>query len=82
MQIVTFFSPCRAAGKTTAVAALGAAFVENGVAYVNGLSRTAAANLLESLDCPVAISVAKSPKFFRRSDVAKAELRHELRAPN
>ena len=30
MQIVTFFSPCRAVGKTTAVAALGAAFVENG----------------------------------------------------
>ncbi|MEL6465296.1 MAG: hypothetical protein AAFQ58_10035 [Pseudomonadota bacterium] len=30
MQIVTFFSPCRAVGKTTAVAAVAAAFVENG----------------------------------------------------
>lgn len=30
MQIVTFVSPCRAVGKTTAVAALGAAFVESG----------------------------------------------------
>lgn len=30
MQIVTFFSPSKAVGKTTSVAALGAAFVENG----------------------------------------------------
>ena len=52
------------------------------LADLNGLSRTAVAKLLESLDCPVAISVAKSPKFFRRSDVAKTELTHELAAPN
>lgn len=52
------------------------------LADLNGLSRTAVAKLLESLDCPVAICVAKSPKFFRRSDVAKTELTHELGEPN
>lgn len=52
------------------------------LAELNGLSRAAAAKVLESLDCPVAISVAKSPKFFRRSDVAKTELTHQLAAPS